>query len=83
MIGPSDPEEAKQSAPSSIRAKLGKDELRNAIHAASSTEKARAEIMLAFGDELKFDDDGEQDYFTIITQLLHNNYTIISQLFHS
>ena len=77
MIGPSDPEEAKQSAPSSIRAKLGKDELRNAIHAASSTEKARAEIMLAFGDELKFDDDGEQDYFTVISQLFHSYFTLL------
>jgi len=58
MIGPTDPEEAKQSAPESIRAVLGKDQLRNAMHAASNTEKAKAEIMLAFGDELQFDEDG-------------------------
>lgn len=58
MIGPTDPEEAKQSAPESIRAVLGKDQVRNAMHAASNEEKAKAEIMLAFGDELQFDEEG-------------------------
>ena len=43
----------------SIRATLGKDTLKNAIHAPLDEEKAKEEIMLAFGDELEFDEDGK------------------------
>jgi len=58
MMGPADPEEAKKVAPESIRATLGKDILKNAIHAPLDIEKAKKEIKLAFGDELEFDEDG-------------------------
>jgi len=58
MMGPADPEEAKKVAPESIRATLGKDVLKNAIHAALDEEKAKVEIKLAFGDELEFDEEG-------------------------
>ena len=43
----------------SIRAKLGKDILKNSIHAALDEERAKAEIRLAFGDELEFDEEGK------------------------
>ena len=43
----------------SIRAKLGKDVLKNSIHAALDEERAKAEIRLAFGDELEFDEEGK------------------------
>ena len=42
----------------SIRALLGKNILKNAVHAPTDETKARAEIRLAFGDELEFDEDG-------------------------
>ncbi|KAL5261318.1 hypothetical protein ACHWQZ_G007121 [Mnemiopsis leidyi] len=59
MMGPADPEEAKKVAPESIRAKLGKNVLKNSIHAALDEERAKAEIRLAFGDELEFDEEGK------------------------
>lgn len=38
---------------------MGKDTLKNAIHAPLDEEKAKEEIKLAFGDELDFDEDGK------------------------
>lgn len=58
IAGPADPEEAKKSAPESIRALLGKNILKNAVHAPTDETRAKAEIRLAFGDELEFDEDG-------------------------
>jgi len=58
MMGPPDPEEAKKVAPDSIRAAVGKDIMKNAIHAATDVDKARESIKIAFGDEVEFDEEG-------------------------
>eukprot|EP00116_Pleurobrachia_bachei_P002240 sb/3462502/ len=59
IVGPADPEEAKKTAPDSIRAVVGKDKLKNAIHAPDDELKAMSAIKLAFGDELEFDQEGK------------------------
>ena len=38
---------------------MGKNVLKNSIHAALDEERAKAEIRLAFGDELEFDEEGK------------------------
>ncbi|NPA33072.1 MAG: nucleoside-diphosphate kinase [Aquificae bacterium] len=48
IIGPTDSEEARKTAPNSIRALFGTDKGKNAIHASDSPESAREEICFIF-----------------------------------
>jgi len=48
LLGPADPELAKQIAPKSLRAQLGKDKVRNAVYGSSSAENAERDIGLRF-----------------------------------
>jgi len=48
IIGPTDSEEARKAAPSSIRALFGTDKGKNAIHASDSKESADYEIPFIF-----------------------------------
>ncbi|MFN3813049.1 MAG: nucleoside-diphosphate kinase [Aquificaceae bacterium] len=48
LIGPTDSQEAKKTAPSSIRALFGTDKGKNAIHASDSKESADYEIPFVF-----------------------------------
>ncbi len=48
IIGPTDSEEARKSAPNSIRALFGTDKGQNAIHASDSQESANYEIPFIF-----------------------------------
>ncbi|RMH80387.1 MAG: nucleoside-diphosphate kinase [Acidobacteria bacterium] len=48
IIGPTDSEEARRVAPSSIRALFGTDKGKNAVHASDSTESASYEIPFIF-----------------------------------
>ncbi len=48
IIGPTDSEEARKTAPSSIRALFGTDKGQNAIHASDSEESASYEIPFIF-----------------------------------
>jgi len=48
IIGPTDSEEARRSAPNSIRALFGTDKGKNAIHASDSKESASYEIPFIF-----------------------------------
>lgn len=48
LIGPSDPDEAKQKAPRSIRARFGTDKINNAVYGSTSLSSAIQEIAFFF-----------------------------------
>ncbi|XP_061183794.1 thioredoxin domain-containing protein 6-like isoform X2 [Saccostrea echinata] len=57
IIGPTDPEKAKEENPDSLRAAYGKNILMNAVHGSSTVEHAETSLKKIFG-ELKFGPDG-------------------------
>uniref|UniRef100_H2ZDH9 Nucleoside diphosphate kinase-like domain-containing protein n=1 Tax=Ciona savignyi TaxID=51511 RepID=H2ZDH9_CIOSA len=57
MMGPADPEVAKESNPDSLRALFAKSIMENAIHSPSTNESAQEKIRVVFGDA-QFDWDG-------------------------
>ncbi|XP_070186057.1 thioredoxin domain-containing protein 6-like isoform X19 [Littorina saxatilis] len=57
VIGPTDPDEAKEQAPDSLRAQFGQDVLQNAVHGCSNKEDAQQKIKKIFG-HLEFAADG-------------------------
>ncbi|XP_069108097.1 thioredoxin domain-containing protein 3 homolog isoform X38 [Argopecten irradians] len=50
LIGPTDPEKAKEESPESLRALYGGDILKNAVHGSSNPERAKEHIQKIFGD---------------------------------
>ncbi|XP_072034016.1 thioredoxin domain-containing protein 3 homolog isoform X2 [Amphiura filiformis] len=58
IMGPTDPEVAKEQAPESLRALLGKDVLQNAIHGSSTAESAQEKIKHLF-PEVEIKEDGQ------------------------
>ncbi|XP_070186052.1 thioredoxin domain-containing protein 6-like isoform X14 [Littorina saxatilis] len=60
VIGPTDPDEAKEQAPDSLRAQFGQDVLQNAVHGCSNKEDAQQKIKKIFG-HLEFAADGEKE----------------------
>lgn len=64
MMGPSDPDQAKATAPSSLRARFASDILHNSVHGSSSEQHAEEKIQFIFGDicsEPELNGDGEAD----------------------
>jgi len=59
-IGPTDPTQAKEQAPESIRAQFGSDVKANAVHAPTTESEAQLVIKEVFGD-LKTKTDGTVD----------------------
>lgn len=57
LMGPKDPEQAKQENPDSLRAQYGENTLRNAVHGSSNKEHANKTIEMIFG-EVEFGPDG-------------------------
>lgn len=54
VIGPTNPQEAKSSAPNSIRAQFATENPRNAVHGSDSVVSAKREIDLVFGAGTSF-----------------------------
>ena len=57
MMGPADPEAAKDQNPNAFRALFGQSILENAVHGSSNAEHAAQEIKTIFGD-VEFNPDG-------------------------
>merc|ERR1712224_576870 len=49
LVGPSISQEAKSQAPNSLRAQIGTDDVRNAVHASCTSDVAVKEIDFFFG----------------------------------
>ena len=57
-MGATDPDQATEEMPSSLRAHYGKSVKENALHGSSNLQDAGKAIQLIFGD-VKFDDEGK------------------------
>lgn len=91
MMGPTDPNKAKEESPESLRARFAADILHNSVHGSSNEQHAEEKIRFIFGDistdaELTSDDpiSGEHimsvKVFTICHTIwfpLNNNFQLI------
>ncbi|KAL2081023.1 hypothetical protein ACEWY4_022876 [Coilia grayii] len=61
MMGPTDPDEARQTAPESLRARFARDVLENAVHGSSNRQHAQQKIDFIFGEIAAENEDGDED----------------------
>lgn len=59
LMGPTNPEEAKDQQPYSLRAQFGQSILDNAVHGSSNVEHALKDIDTFFAEELTIESEGE------------------------
>lgn len=68
MMGPTDPNKAKEESPHSLRARFASDILHNSVHGSSNEQHAEEKIHFIFGDvcpkTVLTGDDGEADTTT-------------------
>ena len=56
MMGPTDPNKAKDSSPNSLRARFASDILQNSVHGSSTLQHAEEKIHFLFGDVTSYGD---------------------------
>ncbi|XP_059199417.1 thioredoxin domain-containing protein 6 [Centropristis striata] len=64
MMGPTDPDQAKETSPDSLRARFASDILQNSVHGSSNEQHAEEKIRFIFGDicsDAELTGDGETD----------------------
>ncbi|XP_023154796.2 LOW QUALITY PROTEIN: thioredoxin domain-containing protein 6 [Amphiprion ocellaris] len=64
MMGPTDPDKAKETSPQSLRARFAADILHNSVHGSSDEQHAEEKISFIFGDistDAELTNDGEPD----------------------
>ena len=80
MIGPTDPDQAKETSPNSLRARFASDILHNSVHGSSNEQHAEEKIRFIFGDicsDTELTTDGETD-----STILGNHMTVCDSLYH-
>lgn len=85
LMGPADPEHAKATSPSSMRARFASDILHNSLHGASSEEQALEKIHFIFGDirtAVELHGDGDSDSTNTGTLMLHMSCICHTLCFH-
>ncbi len=64
MMGPTDPDQAKETSPNSLRARFASSILHNSVHGSSDMQHAEEKIRFIFGDicsEAELNTEGEND----------------------
>lgn len=64
MMGPTNPDKAKETSPKSLRARFAADILRNSVHGSSNEQHAEEKIRFIFGDintDTQLASDGDTD----------------------
>ena len=67
LVGPDDPANASETAPTSLRATYGKDLIHNAVDVTNDTQQVQNDIHLIFGD---LDKDERGKIFSLFSPLI-------------
>lgn len=92
MMGPTDPDQAKETSPNSLRARFASDILHNSVHGSSNEQHAEEKIRFIFGDicsDTELTTDGETDstilgsHMTVCDSLYHLSHHLVSFIYNN